>query len=636
MRLQRVQLVNRQRSDRRFGASPDSLCSWLAREAEQGAAWGMHTGDDVALRVERLTVLFADLVESSQMLADDEIAGVRRIARLFADVTGAATDVGSGRLLERRGDGLIFLFRHAIDAANAASAIHRTAASFDAVNGSAFVFRIGLHCANVLDHDGVRFGLGLSMCSRVASLALPGQSLVSTECRDELAGFAHLTLVDKGRCYIKGASDPIRVFELARRQGGMAAGSLPKSQVQTSVTLAVFPLSHLSLAPANESQNGAAVGDVYADLALQAFSRCTGIELISRLSSAAAARAVRSGAQLTTVVSADYVLSGTWQQPAGDEYRFAVELMSTVDGRVVWHDSARATAVELLAPESQYFLRIVSEATHRIAGRELETSRTAPLPTVPTHSLVLSSISLMHRLGRDDFDSALSLIERVAERAPRHAVPHAWRARWHTFRVVQGWAHHDQRDHEQAKRESEMALALDDELSLVHAVAGSVAMSVKRDLPAALRHYERALSINPSDSLAWALKAAAHALDDDGAAALAAADRALTLSPHDPMRFLHESLAASACLTMHDFAGARNRAEASIRSNRAHYSSLRVAAIACELLGDHGAAARYIDELRREQPQYTVGAFLRASPKPAASDNRKLFADALLAAGLPA
>ena len=95
-------------------------------------------------------------------------------------------------------------------------------------------------------------------------------------------------------------------------------------------------------------------------------------------------------------------------------------------------------------------------------------------------------------------------------------------------------------------------------------------------------------------------------------------------------------MAASACLTMHDFAGARNRAEASIRSNRAHYSSLRVAAIACELLGDHGAAARYIDELRREQPLYTVGAFLRASPKPAASDNRKLFADALLAAGLPA
>ena len=40
----------------------------------------------------------------------------------------------------------------------------------------------------------------------------------------------------------------------------------------------------------------------------------------------------RSNAQLTTVISADYVLSGTWQQPAGDEYRFAVELMSTVDG----------------------------------------------------------------------------------------------------------------------------------------------------------------------------------------------------------------------------------------------------------------------------------------------------------------
>ena len=104
----------------------------------------------------------------------------------------------------------------------------------------------------------------------------------------------------------------------------------------------------------------------------------------------------------------------------------------------------------------------------------------------------------------------------------------------------------------------------------------------------------------------------------------AAADRALTLSPHDPDALLHESLAASACLTMHDFAGARNRAEASIRSNRAHYSSLRVAAIACELLGDHGAAALYRRTTSGEQPLYTVGAFLRANPKPAASDNRKL------------
>lgn len=627
----------RPRNNYRFLLRRNSICSRPVLEVGEGAALSMAENEDLTFRFERATVLFADLVESVRHLAEDEVAGVRHISALFERIVETVSHTGGGRLLERRGDGLIFLFDRALDAATVAIAIHRQAAGHKFPSGIPLVFRVGLHCADVVDHEGVRFGLGLSMCARIASLALPGQTLMSTACRDELSGFAQLTLRDLGRCYVKGAAEPLRVFELTTPEDSLhlAFDDLPKSEVRTNVVLAVFPLSELSFNLVCTESVSSSVGDVYADLALQAFSRCSGLELISRLSSVAAAKAIRAGAALSTVLVADYVLSGTWQRVADDDFRFSVELMSATDGRVVWRDDARAKAGELLATESQYFLRLVSEVTHHIAGRELETSRTAALPTVPTHSLVLSSISLMHRLGREDFDSALALIERVTERAPRHAVPHAWRARWHTFRVVQGWAHDDRRDHEQAMRESEVALALDSDLSLVHAVAGSVAMSVRRDLPAAFRHYEHALILNPSDSLAWALKAAAHALDDDGASALAASERALTLSPLDPMRFLHESLAASACLTMHDFARARRRAEASIRSNRAHYSSLRVLAIACELLGDHDAAKRYVDELRREQPHYTVNSFLRSGPKSAASENRKLFADALMRAGLP-
>ncbi len=191
----------------------------------------------------------------------------------------------------------------------------------------------------------------------------------------------------------------------------------------------------------------------------------------------------------------------------------------------------------------------------------------------------------MHRVSRVDFESAHRVIEAVVERAPRHAVPRAWLARWHTFRVVQGWASADRSDHEQAIQQCDMALALDPDQALVHAVAGSVSMSVRRDLPTAFRHYATALAINPNDSLAWALSAAAHALNDDGQPALDAAMRALELSPLDPMRFLHESLAASACLTLGDYSSARAWAEKSIRANRAHYSTVRVAAIACAVAG---------------------------------------------------
>ncbi len=592
---------------------------------------------DADLHIETTTIMFADVVESVRLIEQDELANVTRIRALLNQLVEVDVKEHNGTVLERRGDGLLIKFLDTRCAAACAFAIHNSASAFsrDASPSNAIALRIGIHRASLYNDGDSNFGVGLSHAARVAAMALPNQTLLSEQARDEVIDGVDASLQDVGNYYGKNMPAPLRLFAAIPLGARELAVGIPKRDEPTHTTLAVLPLDHLHIGTSSNSLAACSVGDVFADLATQAFSRSTGIKVISRLSCRAAASGSRDSQNLLKNLGADYVLSGTWRQTGQDSFLFGLELMSCKDGAVVWAEESTVSASDLLRRQSEYVAGIVSSVVAQLAAAEIEKTVAAPLPTIASHTLVLSSIALMHRVSRVDFESAHRVIETVVERAPRHAVPRAWLARWHTFRVVQGWAAPDHSDHAEAIRQCDMALALDPDQSLVHAVAGSVSMSVRRDLPTAFKHYAVALALNPNDSLAWALSAAAHALNDDGQPALAAAMRALELSPLDPMRFLHESLVASACLTLGDYAQARRWAETSIRANRAHHSTIRVAAIACELEGDHAAAKRFIAELQRELPTYSVASFLGANPHTKISENRRRFADALQAAGLP-
>ena len=592
---------------------------------------------DAELHVETTTIMFADVVESVRLIEQDELGNVTRIRALLKRLSDEVVPKHSGVVLERRGDGLLIKFPDARYAAHSAHDIHSLAAEFsDGLAPSEVIaFRIGIHRSSLFSDASSLFGLGLSHAARVAAMALPHQTLASVEARDELADGVDARLCDLGNYYGKHLSAPIRLFEVLPVECQSLAVAMSKQDDRAQITLAVLPLDELTLGESGGASRKSAVGDVFADLATQAFSRSTAIKVISRLSARAAARGLRNASSMVDRLGADYVVSGTWRLASESVFLFGLELMSCADDSIIWGDERRVSASELLQPQSEYLSSIVSGVIDALAATEIDKTKTSPLPTIASHSLVLSSIGLMHRLSRDDFESARPVIEAVVERAPRHAVPRAWLARWHTFRVVQGWAASDHSDHEQALRHSEMAVVFDPDLSLVHAVAGSVNMSVRRDLSSAFQCYAAAISLNPNDALAWTLKAAAHALDDDGAPALDAAMRALELSPLDPMRFLHESLAASACLTLGDYEAARCWADKSIRANRAHHSTIRVAAIAASLLGDDEAAQSFVAELLRALPLYTVSTFLGANPHAEVSNNRRRFADALRSAGLP-
>jgi adenylate cyclase len=165
-------------------------------------------------------------------------------------------------------------------------------------------------------------------------------------------------------------------------------------------------------------------------------------------------------------------------------------------------------------------------------------------------------------------------------------------------------------------------------------VRGIVASHIERDYVKASEFYNQALEIDSNESLAWIFKSTLHSFAGEGTEAVAAAERALALSPLDPLRYYFASLGASAYLTARKFEKALVLAEESMRLNRRHMSTHRVRVIGYALSGQTERSMDAAKTLLSVDPKFTIGQFLSKHPSGQSVIGIE-FAEALASAGIP-
>ena len=125
-----------------------------------------------------------------------------------------------------------------------------------------------------------------------------------------------------------------------------------------------------------------------------------------------------------------------------------------------------------------------------------------------------------------------------------------------------------------------------------------------------------------------------HAFMGDGGQAVENTQHALMLSPLDPHRYFYDALAGTACLAAGQYDNALRLAHRSLRANRTHTSTLRVAAIAAWRLGFHEDARKTVQNLLKLEPALTIARYLERTPA-ALFETGKDWSDALRQAGVP-
>ena len=594
-----------------------------------------------ALRRSVKTILVLDVVESVRLAELDELAFVAKWMQLSTFIRDQLVPQFSGRTIKSLGDGLMAEFSRQIDAVNCGFAIldaiapstHQVATIHSNYD---LTLRIGLHCGEVFSDQHDIYGRSVNLAARLSTLAGPNQMVVSSGIRDSVCDHLDASIEDMGDCFVKHVAEPVHAFRLRSPSNSAVPMALPNETVGLQPAIAVVPFL-----PREGQSSDPWIGEVLADEVIAAISRSPDLTVISRLSTSPLKNlTIRSSADVSDLLTAarerlhvQYVLTGQFRQ-LSDRLELHVELVDTRRFNVLWADRLQCSVSSLLASDSEPVLTMVNAISVAIVKNEMSWVRARALPTVESYGLLIAAIGYMHRASTSDFMRVAEILRVLIDRHPRQPLPRAWLAKWHALCVTRGLSEATPRSVQEALSETGRALDIDPECSLALAIEGMVYCQMRKDLVTATDRYSRALRANPNDSQAWLYSGVLHSFKNEVEEAAFAGEKALALSPLDPMLYFYQSLAASAILPSKNYPRVIGLAKESIRANRSHSSTYRVLAIAQALSGDVAAARTTLQGLLSLEPNFTVSDFLRRSPS-ADLEMGKRSAQALRVAGLP-
>jgi adenylate cyclase len=592
----------------------------------------MHSLIELPSHMNRSTkvLLVMDVVESVRIMEQDQDDFVRRWQLLVQQAEQQILPLHGGRIVKSLGDGLMLEFADAQGCVKAAFALqHFSEHTNSGIPSHAQMhLRMGGHLASFVTDAHDIYGTDVNLTARFCTLAGPNDIVVSAELRDRLVPALDADIEDMGECYLKHVEKPVHAYRvLPPGKAAVITALLPADATELRPTVAVIPFTARTSGP-----DDAVLGEILAEEIIAALSRTPDLNVISRLSTTALRGRDTSLPLLQSHLNANYVLSGAYRV-AGGQLVLVTELIEARTGRAVWGDSLKSTVQEVLQGEDRITAEVVSQLGAHIVRTEMQRASSRPLPNLESSTLLLGAISLMHRSTRSEFDRVREMLEYLVDRHRRLPTPRAWLAKWHVLRVTRGLSSGGQDETKRALEQTQRALDVDPDCSLALAIEGFVHCHMLKDLDGAAQRYESALSVNPNDSLAWLFSGVLHSFRGEGAQALASSEKALTLSPLDPLLYFYQSLAASAALSAGDYKRVIELATASLRSNRSHTSTYRALAVAQALCGELVAARKTIDALLQLEPNFTVTQFLQRSPSGDQPVGR-LYADALRLAGL--
>src|SRR6267378_3160045 len=586
------------------------------------ATWG-------AQRLRR-AVLVANVIDAAGLMERDEERTLGRWRTFFAHATAEIIPTHAGRSLSRAvSDGFLAEFTEAVQAVRCAFELHQELARSNARSkAQPLGLRIGIHVADVIVETFNVLGDGVNVAARLAELANAGETIVSAAVRDQLTSGVDASVEDLGEQRLRNRSRTERAFRLWPAAHAEAATPSAAVRAHGRPSVAIIPFQLRT-----DDTRLAFIGDGLADEAIAALSRVADFFVTSRLSSMAFRRAPLGVRAIGEMLGVQYVLSGS-VQTAEERALLMAELADTRDGSIVWSERFAGDLADVFAMQGELARKVVQSVTPVVRSIELRRARITSFEELDAYGMTLRGIELMHRQSRDDFFAARQAFQTAIARNPVSPAPHAWLAKWHILCVLHGMSEAPAQDFAQATTSAERALACEADDALALAVAAHVSAWSCHDFDAAERRLTQAVAANPNEPLAWLWSAINHAWRGRGIEAVQCADRALSLSPLDPMMYYFNSLAGMASLVAEQYDRAIELSMSSLRENRLHTPSLRTLAAALVQTGRLDEARDIMAELRRLEPGLTA-TVLQARYPGRDSPHGGRFIGALVEAGLP-
>jgi len=396
-------------------------------------------------------------------------------------------------------------------------------------------------------------------------------------------------------------------------QAMAAKGAAPVSASEGGQpSIAVLPLRLLT-----KTERFDLLGDAISQEVIVELARLHWLFVTNRGSSFAFRAADPDFGTISAVLGVRYILSGTLT--LNDQTSVVtVELTHGSDARLIWAERFEQPLSDLLSLKSSIAARIVRSVETRIQNTEAMEAGRLATENLDAWSAYHRGLWHMFRFNQKDNTAAAQCFGRAIADDPRFARAHAALSFTHFQNAFLNYSGDRLADLNLTRRFAETAMELDPFDPFVNLTMGRADWIVG-DLEGAIPWLERSIELSPNYAFAIYNRALLRVLQGDGELSARQVDKAISLSPIDPLNYAMLSTRALSHMVCGDFDKAVEWVGRAIRSPNAHFQIFVIAAIAYECTGQRDQALHCIARLHRLHPTYKAEDFFKAFPFESAS-----------------
>ena len=486
---------------------------------------------DFALPQSEKVVLMIDIVESVRLMAADESGTVSRWHRFVSNAQNVLLPAHQGRMVKSLGDGLLAEFDDCKQAVEAAFALHSSLkdAQVGLTAAQTMQVRAGVHSTHVWTNSVDIYGAGVNLAARLATLANPGETVVSAPVYEQLVGTMDVLSEDLGECQLRHIDKPVRAYRVgqpAQASTVVALGNRP--------SLAVLPFTVAGGGPDEEYFGDGLAEDIIASLA-----RSPWLFVVARGSSFNFRGEDLRVGSICKKLGVRYLVMGSVRK-MGTRIRASAELLDGSNGQTLWSESYDRAALDFFELQGDIVSKIVGTIEPLFLRQEERQAMQAQQGSGRDATASLAHWDLLMRArwhywrsSRRHSDEAKRLLEQAIAMRPNDVAGLSLMSFSLFTDVWSGWAADPKAVIERGMKLAIRAVSIDDRDSFAHFTLG-VATACVSDMPRAIAAQRRAIELYPHFAAAEGELGRLLAFNGETKEAIAHVNAAIVASPSDP------------------------------------------------------------------------------------------------------
>ncbi|MBF9030995.1 tetratricopeptide repeat protein [Rhodobacterales bacterium HKCCE3408] len=397
------------------------------------------------------------------------------------------------------------------------------------------------------------------------------------------------TVARKGVRFVADLSSP------ATAVPDPAAPTLPP-RTMDKPSIAVLPFTNMSGDPEQEYFSDGISEDI-----IMGLSRLRWFFVIARNSSFAYKGQALDVRQIGRELGVDYLLEGSVRK-SGQRVRISCQLLDAGTGNHLWSERYDRDLTDVFALQDEITENVVAAIEPELVAAEGHRAERRSAEDLQAWDMVARALPHFWRFTAESSAEAIIILQTAVDRFPDYAPANSMLSFARLFSAYVGWSAVDRKE---AESLAFHAMQVDEQDPWAHVAAGFLAMTDRRTEDS-LRHYRRALELNPNFAAAIGFVGFTLALDGRCDEAFDCFQRATRMNPKEAFTNIFFAPYGAAYYLAGDYDEAIRWGRQAVQLRPGHMGGYRILAASLAQAGRLDEAREVMATLQRLQPEISV------------------------------